>query len=129
MRKTSGFTLVELTVVLLILVALAGILIPKVTGYVERSHASSSSSNLGEINKFVQLHEVKYLGDGYGSRFDSLLNAAETGAFDGLEASIVGASVAASEPVFVGTLNSWQQDALFNAGIKQIAAILDSALF
>lgn len=61
-RRKGGFTLVELTVVLLVLVALAGILIPKVTGFVERSHGASVSSNIGEINKFVQLHEVKYLG-------------------------------------------------------------------
>jgi prepilin-type N-terminal cleavage/methylation domain-containing protein len=126
-RRNSGFTLVELTVVLLILVALAGILIPQVSGYVERSHASSVSTNIGEINKFVQLHQAKYLGLGYGSRFDTLLNSAGTGPFDGMDAGLFGANAAATEPLFVGAIQTQHEDALVNAGVAQVMPMADAS--
>lgn len=72
MVRAKGFTLIELTVVLMILIALAGILVPQLSGYVGRSHAASTSSNITEINKSMQLFQVKYL-QGWPDRYDSLL--------------------------------------------------------
>lgn len=49
-HKQAGMTLIELTVVLLILVGLAGLLIPYVGSFVQKTHDSTSSSNLTQLN-------------------------------------------------------------------------------
>lgn len=49
-HKQAGMTLIELTVVLLILVGLAGLLIPYVGSFVQKTHDSTSSSNLAQLN-------------------------------------------------------------------------------
>jgi type II secretory pathway pseudopilin PulG len=49
-HSQAGMTLIELTVVLLILVALAGLLIPYVGSFVQKSHDSTNSNNLAQLN-------------------------------------------------------------------------------
>lgn len=112
-RNTRGFTLIELTVVLMILVALAGILVPTLSGYVERSHASASSTNIGEINKFVQLYQTKYL-KGWGTGYDSLLTPANT-FYPGLSSEL------SSGLLTINTLNTLQATSLSDGGITEIA--------
>jgi type II secretory pathway pseudopilin PulG len=46
----AGMTLIELTVVLLILIGLAGLLIPYVGSFVQKTHDSTNSSNLASLN-------------------------------------------------------------------------------
>lgn len=49
-HKQAGMTLIELTVVLLILIGLAGLLIPYVGSFVQKTHDSTNSSNLANLN-------------------------------------------------------------------------------
>lgn len=48
--RQAGMTLIELTVVLLILVGLAGLLIPYVGSFVQKTHDSTNSNNLAQLN-------------------------------------------------------------------------------
>lgn len=48
--RQAGMTLIELSVVLLILVGLAGLLIPYVGSFMQKTHDSTNSSNLAELN-------------------------------------------------------------------------------
>jgi prepilin-type N-terminal cleavage/methylation domain-containing protein len=121
-----GFTLIELTVVLMILVALAGILVPVLSGYVTRSHAAAASTNIGEINKAIQLHEVKYLGKGYGSRYDALVVGGA--AYDGVEADLIGTTASGPEPLFPQALQDYQAQALRDAGILELADMQNGQL-
>lgn len=68
----SGFTLVELIVVLMILVGLAAILIPAVTDMVARTNASSASSNVSEVANAIQRYETQFLT--YPNNMDSLMS-------------------------------------------------------
>lgn len=67
----TGFTLVELIVVLMILAGLAAILIPAVTEMVARTNASTSSSNISEIAGSIQRYETQFLS--YPDNLDSLM--------------------------------------------------------
>lgn len=49
-HKQAGMTLIELTVVLLILIGLAGLLVPYVGSFVQKTHDSTNSSNLANLN-------------------------------------------------------------------------------
>jgi len=66
-RKRSGFTLLELVVVMFILMALAAIIVPLFPSMVERAHRSSQATNESEITKAVQLFQGLYgnYPDGY----------------------------------------------------------------
>lgn len=48
-----GMTLIELTVVLLILIGLAGLLIPYVGSFTQKTHDSTNTSNLSDLNSAV----------------------------------------------------------------------------
>lgn len=50
----AGMTLIELTVVLLILIGLAGLMIPYVSGFAEKTHDSTNASNLAALNTNLQ---------------------------------------------------------------------------
>jgi type II secretory pathway pseudopilin PulG len=52
-KTQAGMTLIELTVVLLILIGLAGLLIPYVGSFVQKTHDSTNSSNLSSLNEAV----------------------------------------------------------------------------
>jgi type II secretory pathway pseudopilin PulG len=49
-KRQAGMTLIELTVVLLILVGLAGLLVPYVGSFVQKTHDSTNSNNLAQLN-------------------------------------------------------------------------------
>lgn len=83
--RRSGFTLLELLMVLLILVALAGVLIPVLTNMGTRAHGSASAANIAEIAKAVQTHEAMHNERPNG--FDSLI---EDLAGSGAPTAIVG---------------------------------------
>ena len=67
-------TLIELTVVLLVLIGLAGLMIPYVGGFVSKTHDSVNSDELAAVNGAIQRYDVQFLG--YPSDLDSLI---ETG--------------------------------------------------
>ena len=70
-----GMTLIELSVVLLILVGLAGLLLPYVTGFTEKTQTSSAADSLAEINKAIDRFETQFIA--YPDGFDSLVAGAE----------------------------------------------------
>jgi len=70
--RQAGMTLIELTVVLLVLVGLAGLLIPYVSGFVTKTHDSTGSSNIQALNNAVQRYAVEHY-DNYPDKLDSLV--------------------------------------------------------
>jgi type II secretory pathway pseudopilin PulG len=61
----------ELVVVLVILVALGGILIPLLPSMITKAHTSTAATNAGEISKIIQTYQSTYLG--YPDKLDSIL--------------------------------------------------------
>ncbi len=57
-RKTSGFTLVELLVVLVILGLLMGIVAPQVVGYVGRSKTSTAEMQIEQMGTALDLFRL-----------------------------------------------------------------------
>jgi len=86
-RRAAGFTLIELVVVLMILAALAGLLVPNLNGFVERSHAATSATDIGEVTKNLELYRVKYLDKGYPSNLDSLV-ASDDSEYQGMNPAL-----------------------------------------
>lgn len=112
-RNRRGFTLIELIVVLMILVGLAGILIPAVTSMVGRTHTSTASANIAEIANAIQRYETQYMS--YPNNFDSLETAVIGTQLNTLDADLV--SILA--PVTLTTANG-RLAALQNAGITSV---------
>ena len=50
MARQAGMTLIELTVVLLILIGLAGLLVPYVGSFTQTTHDSTNSNNVTQLN-------------------------------------------------------------------------------
>jgi len=69
--RQAGMTLIELTVVLLVLVGLAGLMIPYVTGFVGKTHDATGSSNAQQIGNAIARYESQ-LGR-YPKGMDSLV--------------------------------------------------------
>ena len=68
-KKEGGFTLVELIVVLVILAILAALLIPALTGYIEKAHQKSA---IAETRQLVMAAQTIY-DEHYGE--DKSINA------------------------------------------------------
>jgi len=69
--RQAGMTLIELTVVLLVLVGLAGIMIPYVTGFVAKTHDATGSSNIAEVGNAITRFETQF--GSYPKNMDSLI--------------------------------------------------------
>ena len=69
-RNRKGLTLIELVVVMTILIALAGLLIPTFAAMLTRGHTSTCSTNIGEVCKAIQQYQQLY--GGYPSNMDAL---------------------------------------------------------
>lgn len=89
-RSRTGFTLVELIVVLMILIGLAAILIPAVTDMVARTNASTSASNISEVSNSIQRYETQYLS--YPNNLDSLMTDLTGTDLDTLSAGLTAAT-------------------------------------
>ena len=59
-KGRGGLTLVELLVVMMILIALAGILVPMLPSMLTRAHTSTCSTNMGECCKAVLEYQALY---------------------------------------------------------------------
>lgn len=78
MRRTShGFTLIELLVVVAILVALAGLILPKLDGVVLKSNRGIGANTISGVDRYVQTYRV--LHNAYPDYYDSLLGVGATG--------------------------------------------------
>lgn len=98
--RQAGMTLIELSVVLLILVGLAGLLVPYVGSFTQKTHDSTNSSNLSGLNEAVGrfIAQKNKLPD----NLESLTNSADLAAGVGA-AGCAGAQTANS--VYCGLLD------------------------
>ena len=69
--RQAGLTLIELTIVLLILIGLSGLLLPFVQGFVDKTHDSANTDSLKEVSK--QFLSYSNLYSGYPEDLDSLI--------------------------------------------------------
>jgi len=69
--KSAGFTLIELVVVVGILVALAGIVLPKLDIYQLKANKGIAAANIGGVSRYVQTFRITH--NVYPDNFDSLL--------------------------------------------------------
>jgi type II secretory pathway pseudopilin PulG len=58
--RQTGLTLIELTVVMTILVALVGLMVPRVRGFFGAAQDSTSVSSLAEVDKMVQGYYTRF---------------------------------------------------------------------
>jgi type II secretory pathway pseudopilin PulG len=69
-KQRAGLTLLELAVVLVILVALAGIVVPLLPNIIDRTHTAAGTANVAEVNKWLQYHAQTH--NRYPDGWDSL---------------------------------------------------------
>jgi len=112
-----GLTLIELVVVMLILAAVAGIVLPLLPSMVTRAHSSTGATNISEVAKAIQTHQATYLN--YPDNFDSLITG--TGA---VATYIPGA---ASGDLVVIDATDDHVDTLTDSGITNLAQMVESA--
>lgn len=70
-RRRSGFTLIEMIVVVAILVILAGLVLPKLDRAQLKANKGVAASNLGGVSRYIQTYRVMH--NVYPDRWDSLL--------------------------------------------------------
>lgn len=109
--RRHGFTLIELIVVLMILVGLAGILIPAVTDMVHRTNTSTASANISEVSNALQRYETQYLV--YPNNMDGLMTDLVGANLDTLDSGFTAATADV-------TLTALTRVPLTNAGITSV---------
>jgi prepilin-type N-terminal cleavage/methylation domain-containing protein len=72
--RRHGLTLIELIVVMVILVALAGMIVPLFPNLIGRAQSSAGATNLGEVSRAVQTYYNLY-NNHYPNNLDSIVNA------------------------------------------------------
>jgi len=70
--RQAGLTLLELTVVMTILVALAGLTIPYVSSFFGAARDSTSVSSLAEVDKLIQSYDTKFMKE--PNNMEALIN-------------------------------------------------------
>lgn len=118
--NARGFTLVELVIVLAVLAALAGILLPQFSGIVNRTHTAVSSTNISELGKAFALYNVKTL-KGYPDQYDSLIDVTAGAAptVNGISTLPFDAS-ASNTDIAIKALDAGQLKSLNQDGIRNI---------
>lgn len=107
-KNQAGMTLIELTVVLLVLIGLAGLMIPYVLSFVQKTHDSTGSNNLAQLNGAIVRYENS-VGN-YPSNFESLVDTGGAIYGDMMNTSLF----------TVLNLNTAQAASLSNAGITEV---------
>lgn len=111
--RQAGLTLIELTVVLLILIGLAGLMLPYVGGFVDKTHDSANSDSLVEVSKAIQRYDVQFMGQ--PSNYDALVDS--TGA---LYNHMMGTAYLTTVQV--------QPQALYSVGIRSLLPMNQDAV-
>jgi type II secretory pathway pseudopilin PulG len=70
--RQAGMTLIELTVVLLVLIGLAGLMIPYVSGFLSKTHDSTGTNNLARLNGNFARFQNEYMR--YPDNLESLVD-------------------------------------------------------
>jgi len=76
MARQAGMTLIELTVVLLVLIGLAGLMIPYVSGFVSKTHDSTGSFNSAALDANIQRYQVEK--GGFPNGLESLIEGSDS---------------------------------------------------
>ncbi len=118
-----GFTLIELAVVMMILVALAGVMVPMMGGFTDRAHNSASVTNMSELVKQIELYNTKYL-QGYPDQFDSLISGATLWTGDAVTKP--GLPPAAAAMMSTHTLAASEAASLNGAGINNLVSMTNA---
>ena len=111
-----GLTLIELVVVMVILAAVAGIVLPLLPNMLKRAHSSTGSTNISEIGKSIQQHQALY--HAYPNNFDTLVTGT------GMASYIPGGS---STDFAVVAATADHAETLEEAGITTLAQMVESA--
>lgn len=100
LARQAGMTLIELSVVLLILVGLAGLLIPYVGSFVQKTHDSTTSANFGMLNNAFNRFVVEK--NRMPHHVESLINVAAGTEANGATGACIGAAI---DTVYCGLFN------------------------
>lgn len=74
-RNRAGLTLLELVVVMAILIAIAGVLVPLLPDIVGRGNQSASATNMNELEKAIQFFQGQY--NRYPNHYDSMISGSD----------------------------------------------------
>lgn len=114
-RDRRGLTLIELVVVLVILIALAGLLVPAATGLIARTHTAAGASNIKEVDKIIQTYQTA--NRRLPSGLDNLLDELGTGLDPNLR----------TDAFTLATLPIAHRESLEHAGIETVAQRVSNA--
>ncbi|MEM9827982.1 MAG: type II secretion system protein [Planctomycetota bacterium] len=119
-QARAGLTLIELIVVLTILVALGGLIVPILPGLLAKTHQAKCATTIPEVNK---LWIQSFTGDlTYPDVYDSLLGAGGTA----LAATLPGAPDVGGQ-LTTGTLNAAEITALNAIGVTSVVHLDDAS--
>ena len=79
LNKKSGFTLIEIILVVVIIGILAGIAIPKMGGKSEKAMIAQAKANINSLSMAIQEYEM--MNGNYPSSLDGLLDESKGGPF------------------------------------------------
>jgi type II secretory pathway pseudopilin PulG len=122
----TGLTLLELVIVMTILVALAGILVPLLPDLAEKGSQSSGVTNVVELDKVLQTYYAVNLR--YPDGYDSLLNTSQE-ISSLLPVPELGAPVPVGGWVVAGSVDNGQFERLKRAGVTRVYDFSDSDAF
>ena len=116
----QGLTLLELVVVLAILAALAGIIVPLLPNLVHRGVVATGTTNLAEISKLVQTYQAMN-SSLYPDKMDNLVIGSSLASY------VLNGSLASPSNTWftADSLSQPEVDALNNAGITQTANLAE----
>ena len=72
-KRNQGLTLIELVIVLAILAAVGGFVIPMLPNMLSKTRVASGASNIPELNKAIELYQSLY--GAYPDKFDDITDA------------------------------------------------------
>jgi len=125
MTRQSGMTLIELTVVLLVLIGLAGLMIPYVSGFMSRTHDGTGTGNLGRLNNAVQRFNVEKMR--LPDDMHSLYSTVDTDVYQDLMNPAVFVVQSVDGTAVAGLAEKVISDSLNLAGLQTVYGMRDSS--
>jgi len=112
--RRRALTLIELVVVIAILVALSGLIIPMVQGLGFQTNAATNATVVDDVNRAIGMYATRF--DAHPAGWDSLLNTSGT-IFNKVHSSLRLAPTALVQPM---TLTAQQVESLQRSGIYHV---------